>query len=411
MNPGQPGYPALVASDGLTDAELARLMTGLESDLVERTESWSSSTAEKVRKNICAFANDLPGNNRPGVFFIGADDGGSCAGIDVSDKLLKDLANLRDDGLLLPRPSVDVQERVIDGCSVAVVIVQPALDPPVRYKGRVWVRVGPTVRQATPADEQRLAERRRALDAPFDLRPASGSKLSDLDLNHIERQYLPQAVAADVLEQNQRTLEEQMHSLRLAREGVPTWGALLAFGRDPQQWLPGAYIQFARHDGIEITDPIKSQHVLAGQLEDVLRGLNQLLEINIESRVDVISGPSELRYPDYPIEALRQLSYNAIMHRNYEGTNAPSRLRWFSDRVEIESPGGLFGTVTPESLQQGATDYRNQLVAEIMANLGFAQRFGLGIPLAQRSLLENGNPELSFTVDQSRIQITVESAA
>ena len=399
-----------MTSSGYTDSELAAMMSGLESDLVERTESWSSSTADKVRKNICAFANDLPGNNAPGVFFVGAHDDGSCAGIDITDELLKDLANLRDDGLLLPRPSVDVQERVLDGCHVAVVAVQPALDPPVRYKGRAWVRVGPTVRQATPADERRLAERRRALDAPFDLRPASGSKLSDLDLNHIERQYLPQALAADVLEQNQRTLEEQMHSLRLLREGVPTWGSLLAFGRDPQQWLPGAYVQFVRHDGIEITDPIKSHHMLSGQLEDVLRSLNQLLEINIETSVDVISGPREQRYPDYPIEALRQLSYNAIMHRNYEGTNAPSRLRWFSDRVEIESPGGLFGTITPESLKQGATDYRNQLVAELMANLGFAQRFGLGIPLAQRSLRENGNPDISFMVEQSRIQVTVGSA-
>ena len=400
----------MVAPSRFTDDQLAQMMAGLESDLVERKESWSSDTAEKVCKNICAFANDLPGHNTPGVIFIGANDDGTCAGIDITDKLLKSLADLRDDGRLLPRPSMDVQKRVLAGCSVAVVTVQPALDPPIRYNGRVWVRVGPTVRKASPADEQRLAERRRALDIPFDLRPASGSKLSDLDLNYIERQYLPQAMAADVLEENQRVLEDQMRSLRLVREGVPTWGALLAFGRDPQQWLPGAYIQFVRYDGTEVTDPIKSQHALTGQLADVLSSLNQLLEINIESPIDVTSGPRELRFPDYPIDALRQLSYNAVMHRNYEGTNAPSRVRWFSDRVEIESPGGLFGTVTPENLQQGATDYRNQLVAEIMANLGFAQRFGLGIPLAQRSLLENGNPEPGFTIDQSRVCITIRSA-
>ena len=102
------------------------MMSGLESDLVERTESWSSSTAEKVRKNICAFANDLPGNNSPGVFFVGVHDDGSCAGVDITDELLKNLADLRDDGRLLPRPSVDVQERVFDGCRVAVVTVQPA---------------------------------------------------------------------------------------------------------------------------------------------------------------------------------------------------------------------------------------------------------------------------------------------
>ena len=386
------------------------MMSGLESDLVERTEAWSSSTAEKVSKNICAFANDLAGHDKPGVFFVGVHDNGDCAGLTITDELLKKLANLRDDGRILPRPSVDVQECLLNGCRVAVVTVWPAQDPPVRYNGRVWVRVGPTVRLASPADEQRLSERRRALDVPFDLQPATGAKLSDLDLDYIERQYLPQAVAADVLEQNQRTPEEQMHSLRLLRDDTPTRGALLAFGRDPRQWLPGAYIQFARFDGSDLTDPVKSQHVLAGQLEDVLSSLSRLLEINIESRIDVISGAREQRFPDYPIEALRQLAYNAVMHRNYEDTNAPSRVYWFSDRVEIESPGGLFGMVTPENLRHGVTDYRNQLVAEIMANLGFAQRFGMGIPLAQKSLLDNGNPEPEFEIDQSRVRITIKAA-
>lgn len=385
------------------------MMSGLESDLVERTELWSSSTADKVCKNICAFANDLPGHDKPGVFFIGVNDDGSCAGLTITDELLKKLADLRDDGRILPRPSMDVQECVLNGCSVAVVTVWPAQDPPVRYNGRVWVRVGPSVRKANPADEQRLSERRRALDVPHDLQPAAGSRLSDLDLDYIERQYLPQAVAPDVLEQNQRTLEEQMHSLRLLREDTPTWGSLLAFGRDPQQWLPGAYVQFVRFDGTELTNPVKSQQQLTGQLEDVLSSLSRLLEINIESPIDVISGPREVRFPDYPIEALRQLAYNAVMHRNYEGTNTPSRVYWFADRVEIESPGGLFGIVTPENVQQGITDYRNQLVAEIMSRLGFAQRFGIGIPLALRALVENGNPQPDFEIDQSRVQITVRS--
>lgn len=399
-----------MAPGGFTDVELAEMMAGDESDLVERKGSWSSDVAEKAGKNICAFANDLAGRNSPGVIFIGANDDGTCAGLTVTDELLQNIANLRDDGRILPRPSMDVQKRVLNGCSVAVVVVQPAQHPPVRYKRRVWVRVGPTVRLASPADEQRLSERRRALDAPFDLRPAGGSKPADLDLDYIERQYLPQAVAADVLEQNQRTLEEQLHSLRLLREGTPTWGGLLAFGRDPQQWLPGAYVQFARFDGTELTDPVKSQHQLTGQLEDVLSSLNRLLEVNIESPIDVTSGPREVRFPDYPIEALRQLAYNAVMHRNYEGTNTPSRIYWFADRVEIESPGGLFGIVTTENLRRGATDYRNQLAAEIMSRLGFAQRFGIGIPLALRALAENGNREPEFAVDQSRVRVTVRTA-
>ncbi len=217
-------------------------------------------------------------------------------------------------------------------------------------------------------------------------------------------------MAADVLAENDRPLEQQMHSLRLISDGLPTNGAMLAFGRDPQRWLPGAYVQFVRFDGEEVVDPIKDSEVLAGRLDDVLESLGRLVKLNVGTRLDIVSGPREKRFPDYPVEAIRQLAHNAVMHRSYEGTHAPSRLYWFSERVEIESPGGLFGAVTPETLLRGATDYRNQLIAEIMHNLGFAQRFGFGIPLALRTLRSNGNAEPDFQTEHSRVRVMVKAA-
>ena len=403
-------YSAGVPPNGYSDDELAVMMADPESDLVERKRSLSNSAAEKISRSICAFANDLPGHRRPGVVIVGAEDDGRCTGLTIDDKLLKRLVDLRDNGRLLPLPSMDVQRRTVGGCDVAVVIVQPSPHAPVRYEGRVWVRVGPTVRQASAGDEQRLAERRRAADLPFDLAPAHGASLADIDRDYVERQYLPRAVAADVLAENQRSLEEQMRSLRLISGDSPAHGAVLAFGRDPQRWLPGAHVQFVRFDGDDMTDPIKSSAELAGQLDDVLNSVSRLLELNIETRLDVTSGPREQRFPDYPVEALRQLAYNAVMHRSYEATNAPSRLYWFSRHVEIESPGGLFGAVTLETLRDGATDYRNPLIAEIMRNLGYAQRFGIGIALARQALLANGNPEPEFDPDHSRVRVTVRSA-
>ena len=397
-------------SNGFSDAELAKMMRDPESDLVERKRSLSDSAAEKARRSICAFANDLPGYGRPGVIIIGTEDDGRCSGLMIDDELLKRLADMRDDARMLPRPSMDVSRRTLDGCTVAVVIVQPARHPPVRYGGRVWVRVGPTVRQASASDERRLAERRRATDLPFDLRPAYGAVVTDLDLGYIERQYLPRAVAADVLAENERPLVEQMRSLRLVIDDVPTNGAMLAFGRDPRRWVPESWVQFVRFDGDEATDPTKNSQVLAGRLDDILDSLSQLVKLNVGARLEIDSSPRERRFPDYPVEALRQLAYNAIMHRSYEGTHAPSRLYWYSGRVEIESPGDLFGAVTPGSLLHGVTAYRNQLVAEIMANLGFAQRFGYGIPLALRALRNNGNPEPEFQTEHSRFRVVVKEA-
>ncbi|MCY4622830.1 MAG: putative DNA binding domain-containing protein [bacterium] len=375
----------------------------LESDRVERKRS--ASDGGKIRRSVCAFANDLPNHGQPGVLLVGVEDDGSFSGISVSDQLLKDLAAVRDDGNTILLPSITVEKRVLGGCEVAVMVVEPAWNPPVRYRGRVWVRIGPTTRTATAEEEQRLSERRAAGDLPFDTRPCRDATLEDLDLSYVESEYLPRSVATDVLDQNQRSLHHQLRSLRLLVDQKPTWGALLALSTDPLGWLPGAYVQMLRLDGTEITDPIQAEHRLTGRLEDVLTRLDELLRLNIRTRVDMTSQMRETRQPDYPLVALQQLARNAVMHRRYDGTNAPVRVHWFSDRIEIANPGGLYGQVTSDNIGKGATDYRNPLLAEIMHNLGFAQRFGVRIPLARREMSLNGNPMPEFHFDPARVSV------
>ena len=391
-----------------TDAELELLMSDLESDFVERKES--AADGRKIRRNICAFANDLPGDGRSGVVLVGVRDDGSCASLPIDDDLLTRLANVRGEGDILPLPSMTVQKRVLKGCEVAVVFVEPSADTPVRYHGRVWVRVGPSVREGSVEDERLLGERRRAADLPFDSRPAAGIALEDLDLDFARDHYLSNAIAPDILERNARSFEHQLRSLRLVQAERPTWGAVLAFGRDPQAVVPGAYVQFLRIDGTAITDPIRHQKQLAGRLDDMLRRLDELLDLNVSVRTEVAGTPREKRCPDYPVDALRQLAHNAVMHRSYEGTNTPVRVHWFADRIEIASPGGLYGRITPESFGTGDTDYRNPLLAEIMHNLGFAQRFGLGVPLAREALAANGNPAPEFRFEKTRVVATVRAA-
>lgn len=247
----------------------------------------------------------------------------------------------------------------------------------------------------------------RARERPFDQRPAPDASVKELNIEYFESHYLPQAVAQEVLDDNRRSLDQQLQSLRLLVGAVPTWGALLGLGQDPQGWIPGAYVQFLRIDGTEITDPIRSQKVLTGRLGDVLRQLDELLRLNVSIRTEVAAGSLEGRLPDYPVAALQQLVRNALMHRNYESTNAPVQVYWYSDRVEIQNPGGLYGQVTPDNFGSGTVDYRNPLVAEIMHHLGFAQRFGMGIPLARRELTQNGNPEPDFDFQATRVAVTV----
>jgi ATP-dependent DNA helicase RecG len=379
----------------LSDAELSDLLRDLESDRVERKAS--PKDRDDIRQAICAFANDLPGHRQPGVIFVGVDDSGKCVSRTITDEELLTLSNIRSDGNIQPLPTIRVQKRTINNCSLIVIEVQPADSPPVRFNGRVWIRVGPRRAQATLDDERRLLEKRRWGNLAFDQQPVPGADLTDLNLETFRLTYLPNAVSIEVLEANGRTIEEQLAALRfLARNGAPTVAAMLLFGKDPTYWIPGAYVQFLRFVGTT-TDDIQNQKELRGPLSDVLRQLDELLEINITTPSDFSSERLERRQSDYPLVALQQLVRNAVMHRNYESSNAPVRIYWFSDRIEIHSPGGLYGQVTRENFgHPSATDYRNPTVAEAMKVLGYVQRFGLGITTAQKALLQNNNPPAEF---------------
>jgi len=105
---------------------------------------------------------------------------------------------------------------------------------------------------------------------------------------------------------------------------------------------------------------------------------------------------------------LQQLCRNAVLHRSYQGTNAPIRVYWYNDRIEIHSPGGPYGQVNRDNFGKPAiTDYRNTNLAEAMKHLGYVQRFGYGLVLAKKVLAINGNPDLEFVVDDTNILVTI----
>ena len=373
-----------------------------ESDRAEFKESLSGGAANEIREAICAFANDLPDHGRPGVVFVGVRDDGAAAGRPITDELLRQLADMKTDGNIVPPPSLSVEKRAMDGDEFAAIIVQPSDSPPVRCRGRIHIRIGPRRGIATAQDERILNEKRRYRDIPFDIHWVPSATLRDLDLLQFEREYLPQAFAPDLLEANDRSLEERLAATKMiaaADDPTPTVLGLLVLGLNPQDFLPGAYVQFLRVDGTEVTDPIADSAEIRGCISDVINRLDEKLTAHNRVAVDLRSGPLERRVSLYPIEALQQIARNAVMHRTYESTNAPVHFYWFNDRIEINSPGGPYGAVTAEGFGRArVVDYRNPNLADTMRTLKFVQRYGFGIPLAQRLLREAGHPEIEFEV-------------
>jgi len=399
--PGRDCTPR-VSCKFMTDEELLALFRLDETDRVERKASLSDR--DKVRQAICAFANDLPNHRQTGVIFIGQSDDRSCAGLPITDELLRTASGFRSEGLLQPFPTMSVRKVTLEGCTVAAVEVEPSDNPPVRFEGRTWIRVGPRRSIATAEEERRLVEKRRWGTLTFDAQPVVGAHLDDLDLTRFQVEYLPSAVSPEALAENGRSRDMQLRALRLVSpDGVPTATALLMLGKNPRHWFPGAYIQFLRIDGTSLTDSLRDKHELSGTLVDQLRQIDELVRLNIVTRTS-IGGAVRIESPDYPEEALRQLIRNAVLHRTYEGTTAPVRVTWFSDRVEIQNPGGPYGQVTKETFgYPGVTDYRNPTIAEGFQLMGLVEKFGVGIAIARNRLKVNGNADPEFVVEDAHV--------
>lgn len=204
----------VIFADRMTTLEqIAQLIHAGESDRIERTVSVKNT--DKFSEAICAFANDLPNNQLSGYLLIGVYDGGSLSGLKVTDELLKNLGSLRSEGNILPAPLIHVQKFSYPEGDVAVVEVQPSFFPPVRYKGKVWVCIGPGKAVANEAEERLLIERRQAGVSSFDSSPLPEANLSDIRVDLFRHQDLPKEVDEEAHIQEHRDVTEQLASLRL----------------------------------------------------------------------------------------------------------------------------------------------------------------------------------------------------
>jgi ATP-dependent DNA helicase RecG len=398
-----------------TDVELLQIIDADESDRIEFKESLSGDAPKEIREAICAFANDLPRHEKPGFIFVGVRKDKTIVGLPVTDELLRQLADMKTDGNIVPPPSLTVEKRVLQDKEVAVVKVQPTDSPPVRFKGTICIRTGPRRGIATSQDERILTEKRRHKDAFFDIQPIPISDLSDLHLTQFEHEYLPQAFDPDILEANERTLEERLAVTKMIAsvdEPFATVMGILVLGKNPQDFLPGAYVQFLRIDNIQLIDDndILDSEGIRGTIPDILHRLDNKLIAHNRTAVDFTSSSIEQRTELYPIPALQQIIRNAVMHRTYEGTNAPVHVYWFSDHVEVLSPGGAFGAITAENFgKPHLIDYRNPNLAEAMRVLGYVQKFGSGIQITRNLLQKAGHPEPEFEILNNFVRATIMS--
>ena len=382
----------------MTIEELYEIIATDESYRIELTTSINDM--DKFQEAICAFANDMPGSRKKGYLLIGVKNNGDIDGLKVDDALMKKIAGIRSDGNILPLPVMNTEKVVTDQGDVLVVEVTPSFDTPVRYRGRTFIRIGPRRDIASAQEERILAERCAASLPTFDTYPCREAKLDDIDVDTIIGDFMPKAIATDVLENDNRPLKEQLASLHLfnMQWDCPTYAALIMFGKNPKYFMPGAYIQYVHFKGSTNGGEILNERRFEGCLYKMLPELENFIRDGIITRRPVpISILREKDVLNYPYKALRELMMNAVMHRDYQA-NMPTRLYQYDNHIEIMNPGGLYGQARPENFPH-VNDYRNNVVAGIMKTLSYVNMFNHGITEVQDLLKENNNPPAVFNVN------------
>ncbi|MDD4589885.1 MAG: ATP-binding protein [Parabacteroides sp.] len=194
------------------------------------------------------------------------------------------------------------------------------------------------------------------------------------------------------MKNDKRELKQQLASLQLfdLLHDCPTVAGVLLIGKDPKHILFGSYIQYVQFEGKTRTSKVLNERQFSGNLLTMLKELDYFIKYTIQKQrpVFVTVLREEMRI-NYPYEAMRELAMNLVMHRNYQ-TNAPAKFYEYSDRIEMDNPGNLYGKVSPENFPN-ETDYRNPVIAVAMKTLGYVNQFGRGIETVQEELEANKN--------------------
>lgn len=246
-----------------------------------------------------------------------------------------------------------------------------------------------------------------------DERPAERATLDMLDQDKIQSYILQKSIERPGFS---RLTKEQTHEmLNLTRNNVPTLAAVLNFGIYPQGYypqlgitaivVPGTEIGDIASDSARFVDNKRIEGTIPSMVDEALNFCKR--NMKVRTIIDPENGQRTDR-TEYPIDALREAILNAVIHRDYsihtEGT--PVQIDFFSDRVEIHSPGSLYGRMSVEQLGVAKPDLRNPALAVMTEALTKAENRYSGIPTMRRTMREHGLPEPKFENRRNEFVVT-----
>lgn len=377
-------------ADVLTLDSSGRLVE-VEGKTLEFKRDLSSPT--KPLRTVVAFANSAGGR-----LVIGVNDDGSVSGVEdplAEEERITSLITDRISPQLVP--GIDIV--TLGEATVLVVDVPLSTRRPHFMKDQgpesgVYIRLGSSTRQADPALVAELE--RNARGVAFEDLSEPRATLDDLDLEGLSEL------------RGRHTGVDDLLALGLAikqgGEVVPTNAGILAACDDPTRFLPSAWVQCGRLRGPNGTD-IFDQTEVHGPMP---RAVDKVMEFLLKHAYKTAVFGEVKRRDVYsiPVEAIREVVVNALVHANYAERGTPIRVGFYDDRIQVDSPGLLLPGMTVESMRR-ASRLRNPSLARIFREAGIMEQWGTGVQRVFEQIAEAGLPEPRVEEVMDRLRFTV----
>jgi len=402
----------------MLEAELVSLIKRIQSVHTEWNDYEVKAAKQgcpRVRDTLSSFSNQSGG----GVIVFGVDEEDNfnvCGVYDAADLIKKVEAQCMEMEPVI-RPLFSVAE--IDGKTVVSAEIQEIdnADKPCFYKGvgrlnGSYVRSGDADRLMTEYEVYSFEAFRKKIQD--ELRTAGRASLSDIQTKAFD--LFVGLVRAKKPNLSELETEELCRLQGFAENGKPTLAGIMLFSDYPQAFFPQLCITAVSVPGTEIssTGSVGERFIDNKRLDGTLvQMLNDaLMFVRSNMKTATIIDPNTGRRNDrteYPVIAIRELILNALIHRDYSihTDTAPITIRMFSDRFEIENPGGLYGRMTLDRLGKVSADTRNPAIANAMEILGETENRYSGIPTIINAMEEHGLPAPVFESDRGVFKVTL----
>ena len=395
--------PEMLDPRALLDRLDAESADAIESQTVE-FKSWNQGGAtlrsqlREVRETVVAFANASGG-----LLILGVADGERSRAAAIHgvgnldcDQLVRSIYTGTDLPIL-----VDLTELNEPEGRVVAVRVPRGIPPHTTTEGVAKIRVGKENRPLTGPMLARLIGTQGMRDPTAELLPEA--RLDDLDpreIEHLRETIRTNRARVDLAGLDDRAL---LGALGLTAEAGVTLAAVLLVGSR------SALARFApRHEVVLLRRRGSTDYDLRRDLRQPLLTLldeaRHVLEAN--ARLSTIKPPGfqQLEIPDIGWATTREALLNALTHRDYF-LNQSIHLDLYEDRIEISSPGGFIGGVTPGNVLRHEPVRRNPLLADVLQHLGLVNRAGIGVDQIFEQQLSDGKDLPRYEADESNVSV------